>query len=55
MIPASLLLPAFFLGCFVGWVCGLLRCRKIYQREMDRFMEELILSTYVPETGGWVR
>lgn len=41
MIPATLLLPAFFLGCAVGWVFGLIECRRIYRRQMKTLNGEI--------------
>lgn len=41
MIPAPFLLLAFFLGCAVGWVFGLIECHAMHQREMTRLTEEI--------------
>lgn len=41
MIPISLLPVAFFLGCAVGWVFGLLECRRIYRRQMKTLNDEI--------------
>lgn len=40
-ILVPFLLPAFFLGCAVGWVFGLIECRRVYKKHFDRFVEEL--------------
>lgn len=42
MIPATLLLPTFFIGAAGGWVCGLLRGAKVTKAIYNEGLNDLL-------------